>query len=108
MGGLVQSRSPRPRSHRPDEPLESTVAVSDTTQLEGRIELILRLAVAAEFIGHGAFGVFGKKAWLPYFGVLGIGEPTAWHLMPIQGAIDIGMALLLLVRPMRGPLAWMA
>jgi hypothetical protein len=88
--------------------LQPSITVGDTTPIEGKIELILRVAVAAEFIGHGAFGVFGKEGWLPYFDLLGIGESTAWHLMPIQGSIDIALGLLLLARPMRGPLAFMA
>ena len=33
---------------------------------------LLRIACAAEFVGHGAFGIIGKAAWLPYFGVVGI------------------------------------
>lgn len=89
-------------------PLESSVRLGDTTQTEGKVELILRVAVAAEFIGHGAFGVFGKAGWLPYFGLFGIEESAAWHLMPIQGSIDITLGLLLLAYPMRGPLAFMA
>ncbi len=82
--------------------------LGDTRQLQGKLELLLRVAVAAEFIGHGAFGVIGKEGWLPYFDVLGIGESAAWHLMPMQGCIDITLGILLLVSPMRGPLAFMA
>jgi hypothetical protein len=88
--------------------VEPPTTLGDTARTEGRVELILRVAAAAEFIGHGAFGIFGKEGWLPYFGVLGIGESSAWHLMPVQGSIDIGLGLLLLARPMRGPLAFMA
>jgi hypothetical protein len=82
--------------------------LADTRHPEGKLELLLRLAVAAEFIGHGAFGVLGKEGWLPYFDVLGIGESAAWYLMPMQGSIDITLGILLLVFPMRGPLAFMA
>ena len=82
--------------------------LGDTRQLQGKLELLLRVAVAAEFIGHGAFGVIGKEGWLPYFDVLGIGESAAWHLMPMQGCIDITLGIVLLVSPMRGPLAFMA
>jgi uncharacterized membrane protein YphA (DoxX/SURF4 family) len=84
------------------------VQLGDTRQLQGKLELLLRVAVAAEFIGHGAFGVIGKEGWLAYFEVLGIGESAAWHLMPMQGCIDITLGILLLVSPMRGPLAFMA
>src|SRR5688572_3341132 len=36
---------------------------------------VLRIAVAAEYIGHGAFGILGKDAWLAYYAVFGIDEP---------------------------------
>lgn len=86
----------------------AALQLADTRHTQGKLELLLRVAVAAEFIGHGAFGVIGKEGWLPYFGVLGIGEAPAWYLMPIQGSIDITLGILLLVFPMRGPLAFMA
>jgi len=35
---------------------------------------ILRVAVAACFIGHGAFGLMTKAAWVPYFTIFGIPE----------------------------------
>ena len=37
---------------------------------------ILRVAVAGCFIGHGAFGIITKAAWVPYFAIFGI--PAAW------------------------------
>src|SRR5262245_2546172 len=69
---------------------------------------ILRIAVAACFIGHGAFGIITKRAWVPYFAVWGIPEPWAWQLMPIVGTIDISLAVLTLVRPLPAVLLWMA
>ena len=33
---------------------------------------ILRIAVASTFIGHGAFGIRGKEAWLEYYAIFGI------------------------------------
>jgi len=35
---------------------------------------ILRVAVAGCFIGHGAFGLITKAAWVPYFAIFGIPE----------------------------------
>ncbi|MFC0626031.1 DoxX family protein [Kribbella deserti] len=75
---------------------------------EGGLELILRVAVAAEFIGHGAFGIFGKEGWVAYYAALGIPESAAWVLMPITGGVDIILGLLVLAWPMRLPVAWMA
>ena len=62
--------------------------------------LTLRLSMAGTYIGHGAFGIIGKKAWLPYFNVFGFTDSQAWALMPIVGAIDIGLGVLILVGPM--------
>ena len=55
---------------------------------------VLRVGAALCFIGHGAFGFITKAAWLPYFGVVGIPESSAYTLMPLVGAVDVmaGMA----------------
>ncbi|MBT2443885.1 hypothetical protein J7E93_28070 [Streptomyces sp. ISL-36] len=73
-----------------------------------KIHWILRVAIAAEFIGHGAFGIMGKEAWLNYYAVMGIPPSAAWVLMPMTGVVDITLGLLVLVRPTRAPLAYMA
>ena len=71
------------------------------------LEWILRVGVAAEFIGHGAFGVITKAAWLPYFAVFGIPERWAWPLMPVVGTVDITIGVLTLFRPVRAVLLYM-
>ncbi len=70
------------------------------------LSLLLRTGVAMCFIGHGAFGIITKAAWLPYFGVAGIGETTAWKLMPVIGAMDITIGFLALLWPCRALFAW--
>jgi hypothetical protein len=67
---------------------------------------ILRIGVAGCFIGHGAFGVIAKAAWVPYFGVTGIHADTAWRLMPVVGAMDIVIGILALAWPCRALFAW--
>ena len=69
---------------------------------------ILRVAVAACFIGHGAFGVITKAAWLPYFAIFGIPEAWAWKLMPVVGAVDISIGVLTLIQPVRAVVLYMA
>lgn len=59
------------------------------------------------FIGHGMFGFITKKIWCNYFGVFGIGEGLAYQLMPVVGAMDVGLGLLLLVYPMRFAAVWL-
>jgi hypothetical protein len=72
------------------------------------LEFVFRSAVAMEFVGHGAFGITTKAAWVPYFGVVGIPEPWAWRLMPVVGALDITIGLLALLVPLRAVLVHMA
>ncbi len=74
----------------------------------GTLHWILRVAVAACFIGHGAFGVITKAAWLPYFAIFGIPEAWAWKLMPVVGAVDISVGVLTLVQPVRAVILYMA
>ena len=54
-----------------------SIASTDATTLHW----ILRVAVAACFIGHGAFGIITKAAWLPYFSIFEIPEAWAWRLV---------------------------
>ena len=68
----------------------------------------LRVAAAACFIGHGAFGIITKAAWVPFFGVVGIPEAWAWKLMPVVGTMDILMGLSALFYPTRAVLLWAA
>lgn len=80
------------------------------TQVSAEVTIpwILRIGVAGCFIGHGAFGIITKSAWLPYFALAGIGEPLAWKLMPLVGAMDIAMGMLALLWPCRGLFVWAA
>jgi uncharacterized membrane protein YphA (DoxX/SURF4 family) len=67
----------------------------------------LRLGAAACFIGHGAFGVLTKEAWVPYFGFVGIPADWAFRLMPVVGAVDIAVGLAVLFTPRPIVLAYM-
>ena len=67
----------------------------------------LRLGAAACFIGHGAFGVITKEAWIPYFGFAGISRDWALTLMPVVGTIDIAAGVLVLLSPRPIVLAYM-
>lgn len=79
--------------------------VGEATRL---LEAVFRVGVAGCFIGHGAFGILGKEAWLPYFAVVGLPEAWAWSLMPIVGTVDILVGLLALVSPRPAVLAYAA
>ena len=69
---------------------------------------LLRIACGLEFVGHGAFGVITKAAWVPYYGVVGIPPVWAYKLMPLTGSVDIFLGLLVLLKPIRAALLYMA
>lgn len=63
---------------------------------EEKIGWILRLGVFGEFLGHGIFALQTKASWLPYFASVGISESAARTLMPLIGAMDVTVALIVL------------
>lgn len=73
------------------------------------IEWILRIAVAGEFIGHGVFALQSKKAWIEWFSVFGVSDTgLATQLLFFIGLTDIALAMLILIKPIRIALLWMA
>jgi hypothetical protein len=83
-------------------------SASNTPGSAAGIALILRIGVAMCFIGHGAFGIITKAAWVPYFAIVGIGEAAAWPLMPWVGAMDIAIGFLVFAWPCRALFLWAA
>ncbi len=72
------------------------------------IEWILRIAVAGEFIGHGVFALQGKKAWIGWFEIFGVSDAVlAAKLLFLVGLVDIALAILVLIKPIRLALLWM-
>lgn len=73
-----------------------------------RAEWCLRVGAAACFIGHGAFGLLTKEAWVSYFEIVGIGREGAYALMPVVGTVDIIAGILVLIAPRPAVLLYMA
>lgn len=74
-----------------------------------KIEWILRLGAAGEFIGHGLLAVGGKKDWVGWISqMIHVSSPTAATLLLLIGIADIVMAIIVLVKPVRPLLLWMA
>jgi len=70
-------------------------------------EWVLRISVAGEFIGHGVFAIQGKKDWISWFGKFGVSDPeTAKSLLLLVGIMDVAVALIILVKPIRVALLW--
>lgn len=73
------------------------------------IQWILRVAVAGEFVGHGAFALGGKTQWVGWIKQFtGINVGLAAHILFIIGLMDILLAVIVLIKPIRPLLLWMA
>ncbi len=73
------------------------------------INWVLRVSVAGEFIGHGVFALQGKADWVQWISQLtGVGVEQSAQLLWLVGLMDVALALLILVRPVRAALLWMA
>ncbi len=74
-----------------------------------KIEWILRVGVAGEFFGHGVFAILGKAEWIKWTEQLtGLDTATATMFMTIVGVMDVLLAIIVLVKPIRPVLLWMA
>lgn len=74
-----------------------------------KIEWVLRIAVAGEFLGHGVFALQGKEGWFKYFNAFGITSPdTITTILLLVGIMDVALALLVLIKPIRIFVLWMA
>ena len=66
------------------------------------------MSVAGEFIGHGVFALQGKKDWIGWFAKFGISHAgLATQLLFLLGILDIALAILILIKPIRIALLWM-
>lgn len=73
------------------------------------ISWVLRVAVAGEFIGHGAFALQGKADWIKWIGQLTGADPAlSAQLVWLVGLVDIIIALIVLFRPIPIVLLWAA
>jgi hypothetical protein len=76
---------------------------------EKKMEWALRIGVAGEFIGHGALALGGKADWVSWVQQLsGFSQPAAIKTIFIIGVVDIILAIIVLVKPMKPLLLWMA
>ena len=76
---------------------------------EKKIEWILRIGVAGEFLGHGVFALLGKADWIKWTEQLtGFDTATATTFMIVVGLVDVLLAILVLIKPIKPVLLWMA
>jgi hypothetical protein len=60
----------------------SAVAWWQVLPIAHKLHWLLRLGVVGCYIGHGAYGLLTREAWVPFFGVVGIDRTWAYRLMP--------------------------
>ena len=73
------------------------------------IEWVLRIAVAGEFLGHGVFALQGKAQWVKWFSNFGVSDAAlATKLLFIVCIMDLLVALIVLVKPLKPVLLWAA
>ena len=76
---------------------------------EKKMEWLLRIGIAGEFIGHGLLAIEGKKDWVNWIGLmLPVTPATATTLLMLIGFFDVIVALIILVKPVRPILLWAA
>lgn len=69
---------------------------------------VLRIGVSLEFLGHGLLALSHKPDWMKFVAFWGIPPDAIPSVMSAVGALDLFLAFLILVRPVRGALVWMA
>jgi hypothetical protein len=74
-----------------------------------KLEWVLRIGVAGEFLGHGVFAVLGKADWIKWTVQLtGVSTELATTFILVVGIMDIILAAIVLFKPIRPVLLWMA
>jgi len=69
---------------------------------------ILRVAVSLEFLGHGLVALSHRAAWMKYVAIWGVRPDFIPTVMTVVGFLDLFLAFLVLARPVRLALVWMA
>ena len=73
------------------------------------LEWALRIGIFGEFLGHGVFALQGKEGLFKYFNAVGVNDVASIKsILLFVGILDVALAVLVLVKPIRGVLLWMA
>lgn len=73
-------------------------------QLE--LKHILRLGIFLTFLGHGVFALGIKHEWIPFLTTVGFSQSSAMEIMPFIGLLDIFVAWMALLYPVRIIIIW--
>jgi len=74
-----------------------------------KIEWLLRVGVAGEFLGHGLLAIGKKPEWIKWVTqMINVDATTATTLIVAIGVFDVIVAIIVLVKPIRPILLWAA
>ncbi len=74
-----------------------------------KMEWLLRIGVAGEFLGHGMLAIYGKADWIKWISeMINVDTSTATTLLLLIGISDVLVALIVLFRPVKPILLWAA
>ena len=74
-----------------------------------KIEWILRIGVAGEFLGHGVFAVLGKADWIKWISQMAnVDTGVATTMLTVIGILDVIVAIIVLIKPVKPVLLWAA
>jgi len=71
------------------------------------VDLILRIGIFGTFLGHGIYALKVNPAWISYLLTVGFDIKQARTIMPFIGALDITLAIWVLLKPNKYILLWM-
>ena len=73
------------------------------------VEWLLRVGVAGEFLGHGLLAIGKKPDWIKWTMQLGhMDMAAATTFIVIVGCLDVLVAVIVLIKPMKPILLWAA
>lgn len=76
---------------------------------EKKVEWLLRVGVAGEFLGHGLLAVGKKADWIKWVVQLAhVDQATATTFIVVVGCFDVIVAAIVLVKPVKPVLLWAA
>jgi hypothetical protein len=70
------------------------------------IKYVLRFGIACTFLGHGMNALSIKQNWIPLLTVYGFSVEQSRMIMPLIGILDVIVALLVLIYPIRIVIRW--
>lgn len=74
--------------------------------IKNPLEIIARIGVFGTFFGHGILAIGVNPKWIPLLTSVGFTTQQSMFLMPIIGIMDILVAIITLLHPVRQILIW--